>query len=182
MTACLRWHVEQDEAGVPALEWSFDQDVLDAEAKADGWYALITPITAAQATPAQVLIQYKGQGAVERRYSDFKGPLAVTPVFVQHDRRAAALIQVICLALLVFCLIERQAGRALGPEQTMAGLYPDNRRVRPTGRMILYHLGELNLRIGNVVDPPTVQVTRGVPLNLLELLGVQVTQTRWPPT
>ncbi|MGX4691541.1 IS1634 family transposase [Streptomyces sp. JNUCC 63] len=182
VTACLRWHVHQDDAGLPSLEWAFDQDVLDAEAKADGWYALITPLPAEQADPAQVLIQYKGQGAVERRYADFKGPLAVTPVFVQHNRRAAALIQVICLALLVFCLIERQVRRALGPEQTMAGLYPDNRRVRPTGRMILYHLGELNLRIGNVTDPPTVQITRGVQLHLLELLGIEVTQTRWPQT
>ncbi|MFE3881789.1 hypothetical protein ACFXPQ_02490 [Streptomyces lydicus] len=64
----------------------------------------------------------------------------------------------------------------------MAGLYPDNRRVRPTGRMILCHLGELNLRIGNVTDPPTVQITRGVQLRLLELLGIEVTQTRWPQT
>ncbi|MET7356704.1 IS1634 family transposase [Streptomyces mirabilis] len=182
VTACLRWHVREDETGAPALEWDFDQDVLDAEAKSDGWYALITPLTTEQADPAQVLIQYKGQGAVERRYADFKGPLAVTPVFVQHNRRAAALIQVICLALLVFCLIERQVRRALGPEQTMAGLYPDNRRVRPTGRMILYHLGELNLRIGNVTDPPTVQINRGVQLHLLELLDVQVTRTRWPQT
>ncbi|MGW2207320.1 hypothetical protein [Streptomyces sp. NPDC001774] len=70
-------------------------------------------LPAEQADPAQVLIQYKGQGAVERRCADFKGPLAVTPVFVQHNRRAAALIQVICLALLVFCLIERQVRRAL---------------------------------------------------------------------
>ncbi|MDH6129248.1 transposase [Kitasatospora sp. GP82] len=182
VAACLSWHVHEDEAGVPSLEWGFDQDVLDAEAKADGWYALITPLPAEQADPAQVLIQYKGQGSVERRYADFKGPLAVTPVFVQHNRRAAALIQVICLALLVFCLIERQVRQALGPEQTMAGLYPDNRRVRPTGRMILHHLGELNLRIGNVTDPPTVQITRGVQLHLLELLGIEVTQTRWPQT
>ncbi|QKW48231.1 hypothetical protein [Streptomyces buecherae] len=55
--------------------------------------------------PAQVLIHYKGQGTVERRYHDFKDPLAVAPVFVQHNRRVAALIQVIRLALLVFCLI-----------------------------------------------------------------------------
>ncbi len=40
----------------------------------------------------------------------------------------------ICLALLVYCLIERQVRQALGPEQTMAGLYPDNRAVRPTVR------------------------------------------------
>ncbi|WP_234436260.1 hypothetical protein [Streptomyces sp. NRRL S-813] len=56
---------------------------------------------------------------------------------MQHNRRVAALIHVIFLALLVFCLIERQVRRALGPAQTMSGLYPDNRRVRPSGRMIL---------------------------------------------
>ncbi|MFE0703615.1 DUF4277 domain-containing protein [Streptomyces sp. NPDC058872] len=118
--------------------------------------------------------------AVERRYHDFKGPLAVTPVFVQHHRRVAALIQVICPALLVFCFIERQVRRALGPEQTMSGLYPDNRRVRPTGRMIFYHLGELTLRIGHVTDSPTVQITRGVPLHLLDVLDTDIGQTRWP--
>ncbi|MGW2376863.1 hypothetical protein [Kitasatospora sp. NPDC001683] len=77
----------------------------------------------------------------------------------------------------VFCLIERQVRRALGPEQTMIGLYPDNRRVRPTGRMILYHLGELTLCIGTITDRPIVQTTRGVRLHLLELLDVEVTQT-----
>lgn len=42
----------------------------------------------------------------------------------QHNHRVAALIQVIRLALLAFCLIERQVRRALGPEQTMTGLTP----------------------------------------------------------
>jgi hypothetical protein len=112
--------------------------------------------------------------SVERRYADFKGPLAVTRLFVQHNRRVVALIQVICLALLVFCLIERQVRQALGPEQTTVGRYPDNRRVRPTGRMILYHLSELTLRIGNVTAPPTVQITRGVQLHLLDLLGIEI--------
>ncbi|MFE2721484.1 hypothetical protein [Kitasatospora sp. NPDC059327] len=156
--------------------------MLDAEAAVDGWYALLAGIPADRADPAQVLVQYKGQGAVERRYADFKGPLAVAPVFVQHNHRVAALIQVTCLALLVFCLIERQARRALGPEQTMAGLDPDNRRVRPTSRMILYHLGELTLHVGTMTEQPTVQITRGVQLHLLELLGIEVTQTRWPQT
>ncbi|WP_406340100.1 hypothetical protein OG987_42210 [Streptomyces sp. NBC_01620] len=42
MTACLRWHVHQDDAGLPSLEWGLDHAgmgldhaVLDAEAKAD---------------------------------------------------------------------------------------------------------------------------------------------------
>jgi hypothetical protein len=181
VASCLRTEIGQDGKGRPTLAWHFDQEVLQAEAAADGWYALLTALGPEQAEPGQVLVQYKGQGAVERRHADFKGPLAVTPLFVQHHR-VAALIQVICLALLVFCLIERQVRQALGPEQTMVGLYPDNRRVRPTGRMILYHRGELTLRIGNVTDPPTVQITRGAQLHLLDLLGIEVTQTRWPKT
>ncbi|MFE6105258.1 IS1634 family transposase [Streptomyces laurentii] len=182
VTSCLRWEITADEHGTPSLAWHFDQDVLTAEAAVDGWHALITSLPPEKAGPDRVLIHYKGQGAVERRYHDFKGPLAVAPVFVQHNRRVAALIQVICLALLVFCLIERQVRQALGPDETMPGLYPDNRRVRPTGRMILYHLGELTLRIGNVTDPPTVQINRGVQLHLLDLLDTDIGQTRWPQT
>ncbi|MEU2113859.1 hypothetical protein [Streptomyces sp. NPDC019507] len=182
VVSCLRWHITEDEAGGPRLHWHFNQETLQTEAAADGWYALLAGIPRTKAGPAQVLIHYKGQGTVERRYHDFKGPLAVTPVFVQHNHRIAALIQVICLALLVFCLIERQVRRALGPQQTMAGLYPDNRRVRPTGRMILYHLGELTLRIGTITDPPMVQITRGVQLHLLELLGIEVPRTHRPRT
>ncbi|MFL4901786.1 hypothetical protein ACJ6WF_01015 [Streptomyces sp. MMS24-I2-30] len=155
---------------------------MDAEAAVDGWYAMLTSVPAGRADPAQVLIHFKGQGTVERRYHDFKGPFAVGPVFVQHNRRVAALIQVICPALLVFCLIERQVRRALGPGQIMTGRYPDNRRVRPTGRMIFYHLGELTLRIGSVTEPPTVQLTRGVQLHLLDLLDTDITRTRWPQT
>jgi hypothetical protein len=182
VTSCLRWTITGGEGEPPALQWHFDQDVLAAEAAVDGWWALLTSIPAEQAGPDQILVHYKGQGAVERRYHDFKGPLAVAPVFVQHNRRVAALIQVICLALLVFSLIERQVRRALGTEQTMVGLYPDQRRVRPTGRMIFYHLGELTLRIGSVTDPPTVQITRGVQLHLLDLLDTDITRTRWPQT
>jgi transposase len=61
---------------------------------------------------------------VKRRYRDFKGPLAVAPIFLHHNWRVAALITVIFLALLVFCLIERQVRQALSSEQTMRSLYP----------------------------------------------------------
>ena len=42
--------------------------------------------------------------------------------------------------------------------------------------------GELTLRIGHVTDPPTVQITRGVQLHLLNLLNTDIGQTRWPQT
>jgi transposase len=179
---CLQTTVTTTTDGRPSLTWHFDQDILDAQAAADGWYALVTRLTPEQADAAEVLRRYKGQGVVERRYSDFKGPLAVAPIFLEHNRRIAALITVICLALLVFCLIERQVRQALGPEQTMSGLYPDNRKVRPTGRMILYHLDSLMLRPGTTTDPPTILISQGVQAHLLELLGIDETRPRWLET
>lgn len=182
VTSCLRTTVTTDPDGRPSLVWHFDQAVLDAQAAADGWYALVTRLTPDQADAAEVLKRYKGQGVVERRYNDFKGPLAVAPIFLEHNRRIAALITVICLALLVFCLIERQVRQALGPEQTMSGLYPDNRKVRPTGRMILYHLESLMLRPGTATSPPVILIGRGVQAHLLELIGIDETRPRWLET
>jgi len=170
--------------GKPTFTWSFDNEALATEAAADGWYSLVAPLAnptgPTPRTAEQVLLDYKGQSGVERRYADFKGPLAVTPLFVHKNSRVAALIQVICLALLVFCLIEREVRRALGGDGKMAGLYPDNRRVAPTARMIMYHLSTLDLHIGNILEPPTVLFARGIHVHLLELLGIETIRPRWP--
>ncbi len=64
-----------DRPGKPALTWWFDQDAIDAEAATDGWYALLTNVDAS-ITATDVLLRYKGQEAVERRYGNLKGPLA----------------------------------------------------------------------------------------------------------
>jgi transposase len=177
---CLHTHITDSPDGKPALAWYFDQDVLTTQAKADGWYALITnqdPVTAQAAT---VFLAYKGQPQVERRYSELKGPLSVAPVFLHDNKRIAALLHVLMLALLVYSLIERQVRRALeregSPDGKMTGLYPDNRRERPTARMIFYHLGELDLATGPGNDPSQLlHITRGVQLHLLDLLEISLT-------
>ncbi len=101
--AYLRSTITTAPDGKPHLQWSFDQAALDTEAASDGWYALITNIPADQATPAKIFLDYKGQPIAERRYGDLKGPLAVAPLYLQHNRRITALVSVICLALLIFC-------------------------------------------------------------------------------
>lgn len=176
---CLRSQVTVDADGNPVLEWSFDPELLELQARADGWYALVSNQDPEQADASAVLLAYKGQSAVERRYSDFKGPLAVAPVFLESNRRATALLHVLMLALLVYCLIERQVRNELVNQGTadgkMTGLYPDNRRVRPTGRMILYHLSELNLIVGSATEPPQLWITRGIQIHLLDLLHIDLT-------
>jgi hypothetical protein len=84
--------------GKPTLAWYFDQDAIDAEAAADGWYALLTNLPPEQADAAQVLILYKGQEAVERRYSA-SGLAADSKEQVQHpvalDHRVRVLEQML---------------------------------------------------------------------------------------
>ena len=80
VAAYLRADISTDEAAKPTLVWSFDQATLDAEAATDGWYALLTSLDRTDADAAEVLRRYKGQEVVERRYGDFKGPLAVAPM------------------------------------------------------------------------------------------------------
>ena len=125
--------------GKPTLTWEFDAQALDAEAATDGWYALLTNLDATDADAAEVLIRFKGQEVSERRYGNFKGPLAVAPLFLKHNRRIEALITVICLALLVFCLIERQVRVQIAPHTTIPGLYA-GRPARPTGWLIFLAL------------------------------------------
>jgi transposase len=165
--------------GKPTLAWRFDQDAIDAEAATDGWYALLTNLDAGEADAAGVLILYKGQEAVERRYSAFKGPLAVAALYLKNNRRIAALVTVICLALLIFCLIERQARQALaGKSQTKVdGLYA-GRPAIPTGQLILGALSTMKIIPGSGHDPPVIPQPTPLQLRLLDLLGIDPRQLR----
>ena len=117
-------------SGKPTLSWHFDQAALAAEAATDGWYGLLTNLDPAQVDAAEVLARYKGQEVVERRYGAFKGPLAVAPLFVQSNRRIQALVTVICLALLIFCLVERPGPPRHRPRRHPPG--PVRRPARPS--------------------------------------------------
>ncbi|MHB8320375.1 MAG: IS1634 family transposase [Acidimicrobiales bacterium] len=111
--ASLRTSVGTDPVTTrPTLEWHFDEAALATEAATDGWYALLTNL-GPEVSASDVLRNYKGQEAAERRYSNFKGPIAVAPTFLKNNRRIEALMSVICLALLIFCLIEQAVRLAL---------------------------------------------------------------------
>lgn len=172
VAAYLLAEIGTDGTGRPTLVWSFDQTALDGEAASDGWYALLTNLDPADADTAEVLHRYKGQEVVERRYGDFKGPLAVAPMFLHNNRRIEALITVICLALLIFCLVEREVRSQIAPETTMVGIYPENRSVKPTGRLIFAALAGMRLIPATTTSPPVVPRPTDTQLRLLDLLNV----------
>ncbi len=156
----------------PTLVWHFDQAAIDAEAATDGWYALLTNLDPADADSAEVLVRYKGQEVVERRYGDFKGPLAVSPMLLKSNRRIQALITVICLALLVYCLVERAVRLAISPATTMIGLYPERRAMKPTGRLVFAALAGMRLIPATRAGPALIPRPSDIQLHLLSLLGV----------
>src|SRR5215212_3717617 len=169
--------VGTDDGANPTLEWHFDQAALDHEAATDGWYCLLTNLDPAEADAAEVLVRYKGQEVVERRYGSFKGPLAVAPIFLKNNRRIEELLSVICLALLIFCLVERQVRQAIEPQLTMTG-FPGRPKARPTGRLIFEALSRLVLIPARATGPPVVPAPPELPARILELLDVNPTTTR----
>ena len=88
----LRHTVGVDSSAKPTLEWRFDQAALDHEAATDGWYCLLTNLGLAEADAGEVLVRYKVK-VVERRYGNFKGPIAVAPNPSKSNRRIEALLR-----------------------------------------------------------------------------------------
>jgi transposase len=176
VTGLLRAQVGVDERGKPTLAWWFDPAALGREQATDGWYGLLTNLDPAQVDAAEVLARYKGQEVVERRYGAFKGPLAVAPLFVQSNRRIQALVTVICLALLIFCLVERQIRRAIAPAVTLQELYV-GQPAKPTGRLIFQALAGLRLLPASGHDPPVIPQPQPLQARLLHLLDVDPTHT-----
>jgi len=124
-----------------------------------------------------VLRRYKGQEVVERRYGNFKGPLAVAPMFLKNNRRIEALITVICLALLIFCLIERALRLAIAPALVLAGLYA-TRPAKPTARLIFTALSRLRLIPATADTPAVIPEPPPLQATILDLLGIDPTRPR----
>lgn len=160
----------------PTLEWHFDQAALTVEASTDGWYALLTNLDP-EIDAAEVLSSYKGQEVVERRYHNFKGPIAVAPMFLKNNRRIEALITVICLALLIFALAERAVRQALHPVIKLAGLWA-GRPAKPTGRLIFTALSHLRLVPANAGQPAEIPRPPPLQTRLLELLDIDPRKPR----
>jgi hypothetical protein len=123
--------------GKPTLTWARDHDAIAAAARTDGIYALATNLPGKRLTAGQILRDYKGQQIVERRHRDYKQTLKVRPIFLHNDDRIYALTSIIGIALLIFGLIETETRNALGDNELLPGLLPENRAAKPTGRNVL---------------------------------------------
>jgi transposase len=125
------------EGGQFALTWQIDEAALARLKELEGVFVLKTNRSKTKHPIATVLATYRGQSNVEKRFHDLKGPLAVTPMFLENPKRIAGLLIILTWALTVMALMERQVRKNL-KGQPMYGLYPENRpSPAPTGTRLL---------------------------------------------
>ncbi len=119
------------------LEHRIDLAKLDEEARCDGVFPLIT--NDRTVTVLEVLLAYKKQPALERRFEPLKTDFVVAPVYLKEASRIQALLCVYFFVLLVEALLERELRRAMersGVESLP--LYPERRACRrPTARRVI---------------------------------------------
>jgi transposase len=100
-----------EEGGHPQARLERNDDAIAEAERLDGRYCLVS--NDHTLTADELFAAYKRQHLIEGRFADFKGPLAVRPVFLHTNRRIAALVGVISLALLLYALVERTVRRGL---------------------------------------------------------------------
>ncbi len=130
-----------DEGGHAQARIKRSEQALAAAAQLDGRYCLVT--NDRQLSADQLFAASKRQHLIESRFTDFKGPLQVRPVFLHSNKRIAALLAVISLALLLYGLIEREVRRALPALDTAEQRLLRQRIGRATARKILDQLSDL---------------------------------------
>ena len=130
-----------------ALTWQIDEAALAQQKELEGVFVLKTNLSKSKNPVATVLAKYREQSKVEKRFHHLKGPLAVTPMFLENPKRIAGLLIILTWALTVLALMERQVRKNL-KGQPMYGLYPENRpSPAPTGPRLMAKFERLSVVI-----------------------------------
>ncbi len=163
-----------EQAGRPTVHCAVVEEALARAEALDGYYALETTRTPAEADASALLGEWKGQWQVEHRHRDGKGPLRIRPLFVTSNRRIVGLLLILGIALMVFSLMEREARRALAAGEKVAGLLAGHVAARPTGDNLLKALEPIALVRVRVAGGWHHAVSALTPLHqrLLLLVGV----------
>jgi len=95
------------------LRWQLKRHQVAQDARLDGLHILQTNLLERGYSLLDILTLYKEQYHSEFSARDLKGPMAVTPIFLQKRERLVVLLFLIWVALLIYVLLAREVKRAL---------------------------------------------------------------------
>ena len=157
------------------LKHRIELERLDEEARCDGIFPLVSNDRAM--TERELLLAYKQQPAIERRFEHLKTDFVVAPVYLKEVSRIQALLCVSFFVLLVEALLERELRRAMERKGIESlPLYPEGRACRrPTARKVIDLYEDVqrhSLRSGKrPAEVFSTQLTR-LQRRILRLLGI----------
>jgi transposase len=119
------------------LRYALNNAALAAEAVSDGTFPLIS--NDRELSEEALLLAYKGQPGIEKRFENLKTEFEVAPVFLKEVSRIQALLCLYFLMLLVHALLERELRRAMDRQKLESlPLYPEGRPCRhPTAPRLI---------------------------------------------
>jgi transposase len=161
------------------LSYHFDHPRIAEDQQCDGVFPLIT--NDVELSEQELLLVYKRQPVIEKRFSQLKTDFGVTPVYLKDVSRIQALLCVYFLVLLVEALLERELRRAMEREKIESlPLYPEDRPCRrPTARRVIDLFDDVYRHtLSDDSQAPTIFVTElsDLQCHILKLLGVPPTE------
>jgi transposase len=159
------------------LSYQVDHGRIAEDQRCDGIFPLVTNVL--DLSEVEVLLAYKRQPVIEKRFSQLKTDFRVAPVYLKDVSRIQALLCVYFLVLLVESLLERELRQAMEREGIESlPMYPEDRPCRhPTTRRLIDRFDDLQRHtLDNGRDPPVVFVSElsNLQRRILKLLGVPV--------
>jgi len=121
-----------------------------------------------------LLLAYKGQAVIEKRFSQLKTDFAVAPVYLKEVSRIQALLCIYFLALLVESLLERELRQAMARTKVESlPLYPEERACRhPTVSRLVEIFEDVQRHHLKERTEPTVRFTTKLSLLQQTILGL----------
>jgi transposase len=157
------------------VKCAIDHAALAAEHLGDGVFPLIT--NDRTLTEQELLLAYKGQPVIEKRFAQLKTDFAVAPVYLKEVSRIQALLCLYFFVLLVESLLERELRQAMVRTKVESlRLYPEGRACRhPTVRRLIEVFEDVQrhrLQVGS--EPAVMFTTKLSPLQrtVLRLLDI----------
>ena len=159
-----------------SISFGIDKDAVDAEAKVDGVFPLITNLDAKTHPAKKVLEIYKFQPFLEKRFSQIKNSHEIAPMYLKKDERVVAYLHMHVMALMVAALIERTLRRAMQRKKLGSiPIYPECRPCRAPTMFDVVRLFqnveryEVKARDETIVFPAELTDTQKQVLELLEV-------------
>ena len=163
------------------LSYRIDHARIAEDQRCDGVFPLVTNVV--ELSEKELLLVYKRQPVIEKRFSQLKTDFRVAPVYLKDVSRIQALLCVYFLVLLVETLLERELRQAMEREGLESlPLYPEGRPCRrPTARRVIDLFDDIQRHtLHSDNEAPTVFVTElsALQRRILDLLGIPTTQYR----